>query len=266
MKKRKEFERSRWKMLLSRQQIHSEGRIPCKKNSSMPLKNPSFEVVQLLKIKNNQLTLWDALLPEPLRKLPEELAIVDEMLDNPSYLAPFFDAHPSRRGRPTVPAETYLRLMYLKHRYNLGYETLVQEVSDSLTWRRFCRIDLDAKVPDTTTLIKARKRYGDSMTEALNVSLLQSLQEKQLLRTRKLRTDTTVIESDIHHPTDATLLQDGITTMNRLMKHVRKVASHAAQGFEDKSREVKTGSFPSPNCFAAAPGNPGKTLMRSRKT
>jgi len=195
----------------------------------------------MLRIENNQLTLWDALLPEPLRKLPEELAAVDEMLDNPAFLEPFIEAHPSRRGRPTVPAETYLRLMYLKHCYNLGYETLVQEVSDSLTWRRFCRIDLDAKVPDSTTLIKARKRYGDSMTEALNASLLQSLQEKQILRTRKLRTDTTVIESDIHHPTDATLLQDGITTMNRLMKHVRKVASHAAQGFEDKSREVKNG-------------------------
>jgi len=194
----------------------------------------------MLKIENNQLTIWDALLPEPLRKLPDELASIDELLDDPTFLAPFIDAHPSRRGRPTVPAETYLRLMYLKHRYNLGYETLVQEVSDSLTWRRFCHIDLDAKVPDSTTLIKARKRYGEAMTEMLNASLLQSLQEKQVLRTRKLRTDTTVIESDIHHPTDATLLQDGVRTMNRLMKQVRKVASHAAQGFEDKSREVKS--------------------------
>ncbi|HZG88298.1 ISNCY family transposase [Paenibacillus sp.] len=193
----------------------------------------------MLKIENNQLTLWDALLPEPLRKLPEELAIIDELLDNPAFLSPFIEAHPSRRGRPTVPAETYLRLMYLKHRYNLGYETLVQEVSDSLTWRRFCRIDLDAKVPDSTTLIKARKRYGEAMTEALNGSLLQVLREKQVLRTRKLRTDTTVIESDIHHPTDATLLQDGVSVMNRLMKQVRKVASQAAQGFEDKSQEMK---------------------------
>lgn len=123
-------------------------------------------------------------------------------------------AHPLRRGRPTVPAETYLRLMYLKHRFNLGYETLVQEVSDSLTWRR--------------------------LTEALNESLLAALKEKQVLRTRKLRTDTTVIESDIHHPTDATLLQDGVRVMNRLMKQVKKAASHATQGFEDRSGEIKT--------------------------
>lgn len=97
----------------------------------------------VLKIQNHQLTLWDALLPEPLRTLPEELATIDEMLDNPAFLQPFINAPPSRRGRPTIPAETYLRLMYLKHRYNLGYETLVQEVSDSLTWRRFSHIDLD---------------------------------------------------------------------------------------------------------------------------
>lgn len=146
----------------------------------------------MLRIENNQLTLWDALLPEPLRKLPEELAAVDEMLDNPAFLEPFIEAHPSRRGRPTVSAETYLCLMYLKHRYNLGYERLVQESKRLLDMASFlphlsgCK---SAKVPDSTTLIKARKRYGDSMTEALNSSLLQSLQEKQILRTRKLRTD-----------------------------------------------------------------------------
>ncbi|MFB9279407.1 ISNCY family transposase [Cohnella cellulosilytica] len=193
----------------------------------------------MLKIENNQLTLWDALLPEPLRKLPDELAAIDELLDAPAFLTPFLKAHPSGRGRPTVPAATYLRLMYLKHRYNLGYETLVQEVSDSFTWRRFCHIDLDAKVPDSTTLVKARKRYGEAMTEALNESLLQTLREKQVLRTRKLRMDTTVTESDIHHPTDATLLQDGVRAMNRLMKQIRQVTSHAAQRFEDKSKEIK---------------------------
>lgn len=160
-------------------------------------------------------------------------------MDDPALLQPFKEAHPSRRGRPTVPVETYLRLMYLKHRYNLGYETLVQEVSDSLTWRRFCRIDLDAKVPDSTTLIKARQRYGDRLTDRLNETLLLSLKEKQVLKTRKLRIDTTVVESDVHHPTDASLLQDGVRVMTRLMRQARKVASHAVQDFQDRTAEVK---------------------------
>lgn len=107
----------------------------------------------------------------------------------------------------------------------------MQEVADSLTWRRFCRIDLDAKVPDSTTLIKARQRYGDRLTDRLNEMLLLSLKEKQLLKTRKLRIDTTVVESDVHHPTDASLLQDGVRVMTRLMRQARKVASHAVQGF-----------------------------------
>ena len=55
---------------------------------------------------------------------------------------PHFSA---RIGRPSVPMETYLRLMFLKHRYQLGYESMCAEVSDSISWRRFCRIDIDAR-------------------------------------------------------------------------------------------------------------------------
>jgi len=51
-------------------------------------------------------------------------------------------------------------LMYLKHRYHLGYETLVSEVADSLSWRRFCRLALDAEAPHSTTLLKLTRRFG----------------------------------------------------------------------------------------------------------
>jgi IS5 family transposase len=129
--------------------------------------------------------------------------------------------------------------MYLKRRYNFGYETLVKEVGDSITWRRFCRIAIDEPMPDPTTLIKARQRYGDEWVEQLNEILLQKLDEACVLKQRKLRTDTTVVESDIHHPTDATLLQDGVKVITRMVQKIRKVASQAAKGFEDRSREVK---------------------------
>jgi transposase, IS5 family len=127
----------------------------------------------------------------------------------------------------------------LKRRYNFGYETLVQEVGDSLTWRRFCRIPIDKPMPDPSTLIKARKRYGEEWVEQLNEILLQKLDEDHILKHRKLRTDTTVVESDIHHPTDANLLQDGVKVITRLVQKVRSVASHAAQGFQDRTQEVK---------------------------
>lgn len=193
----------------------------------------------MLKLREEQLTLWDAIIPEEVWSLPEELAKVDALLDDDRFMQPFLDKHQTRRGRPTKAIETFLRLMYLKRRYNFGYEMLVQEVGDSLTWRRFCRIAIDEKMPDSTTLIKARKRYGDDWVEQLNELLLQKLDESNVLKHRKFRTDTTVVESDVHHPTDATLLQDGVKVITRLVSKIRKVASHATLSFEDQTKEVK---------------------------
>jgi IS5 family transposase len=82
---------------------------------------------------------WESQLPAELLRLPEELARVDALLDDPAFFAPYF--HPVL-GRPSTPVECYLRLMFLKFRYRLGYESLCAEVSDSISWRRFCRIPL----------------------------------------------------------------------------------------------------------------------------
>lgn len=193
----------------------------------------------MLRLKDGQIDIWESILPEPLRTLPEELAKVDKLLDDDRFLEPFLKNHHKRMGRPTYPIEKYLRLMYLKHRYNLGYESLIQEVGDSFTWRRFCRIAIDEEMPDPTTLIKARKRYGDEVIEQLNEALIQKLKEENRIKHRKLRTDTTVIESDIHHPTDATLMQDGVKVLTRIIKKMRSYASHATREFTDRTGEIK---------------------------
>jgi IS5 family transposase len=65
-------------------------------------------------------SLWEAVLPAELRELPAELAKVDAILDDDRFLAPFRLRLTARVGRPTTPIETYLRLMYLKHRYGMG--------------------------------------------------------------------------------------------------------------------------------------------------
>jgi len=92
--------------------------------------------------------------------------------------------------------------MYLKFRYNLGYETLCKEVSDSISWRTFCKLCLTDRVPDPTTLMKLTKKYGD-IVEEINRPLLQKAKEGRVIRSKKVRVDTTVVESNIHHPTDA---------------------------------------------------------------
>ena len=97
----------------------------------------------------DQPALWEAVLPLELLRLPEELARVDVLLDDSVFFAPFVSFFDPRIGRPSTPMETYLRLMFLKFRYRLGYESLCREVADSITWRRFCRIGLDVWVPTT---------------------------------------------------------------------------------------------------------------------
>src|SRR5215207_7251080 len=150
-------------------------------------------------------SLWEAVLPEELRRLPAELERVDAILDEDRFLAPFRARLTATTGRPTIPVETYLRLMDLKYRDGLGYQTLVREVADSFSWRLFCRIALHGRVPDSTTLIKLTHRLGPELLEQLNAELLQVAVERRVLRSRRLRIDSTVVESDTRYPTDSGL-------------------------------------------------------------
>ncbi len=126
----------------------------------------------VLRTVGDQESLWESLLPELVRRLPEELARVDVPLDDPAFFAPFVPLFDPRIGRPSTPMEMYLRLMFLKFRYRLGYESLCREVADSIVWRRFCRIPLDGAVPHPTTLMKLTTRCGVTAVDGLNEALL----------------------------------------------------------------------------------------------
>ena len=102
----------------------------------------------------------ETLLPAEVLRPPAELARVDALLDDPVFFAPFAPYFHPVMSRPSTPVECYLRLMFFKVRYRLGYESLCAEVSDSISWRRFCRIPLDGKVPHPTTLMKLTTRCG----------------------------------------------------------------------------------------------------------
>ena len=193
----------------------------------------------MLRLKNSQLTVWDEILPPELRGLSEELGKIDRLLDDEKFMAPFLQRFNSRMGRPTIPVETYLRLMYLKFRYNLGYEVLVREVSDSFQWRRFCRISLNAAVPHSTTLIKLTRRYGAELLEDLNQKLLLKCREEKIIRGRKLRIDTTVMESDIHYPTDAGLLADGVRVLTGITRKLKGFGLATRTGMQARTRSVK---------------------------
>src|SRR6266550_9599800 len=91
----------------------------------------------MLRTRNDQPTLWESVLPQELLRLPAELTGVDALLDDERFFAPFRTRFDLTFGRPSTPIETYLRLMFLKFRYRLGYESLC---------RRGGRLDLLAAV------------------------------------------------------------------------------------------------------------------------
>ncbi|MGB5760455.1 MAG: transposase, partial [Acidimicrobiales bacterium] len=91
--------------------------------------------------------MWEALLPSEALVMPAELVAVDRVLDDPRFFEPFRRYFDPVWGRPSIPIETYLRLMFLKYRYRLGYETLCAEVTDSVSWLRFARIPIGESAP-----------------------------------------------------------------------------------------------------------------------
>jgi transposase, IS5 family len=186
----------------------------------------------------DQPSLFESVLPEQLLRLPDELAQVDAMLDDSVFFAPFVPFFDPRLGRPSTPMETYLRLMFLKFRYRLGYESLCREVSDSITWRRFCRIPLEGSVPHPTTLMKLTTRCGSAAVEGLNEALLAKAAEAKLLRTNRVRVDTTVVPSNVAYPTDSGLLARAIGRMAATQRRIRAAGGATRTKVRDRSRSA----------------------------
>jgi IS5 family transposase len=180
--------------------------------------------------------LWESLLPEEVLRLPAELARVDVLLDDPAFFAPFARFFDPLIGRPSTPVECYLRLMFLKFRYRLGYESLCQEVADSISWRRFCRIPLDGKVPHPTTLMKLTSRCGAEAVAGLNEALWAKAAQAKLLRTARVRADTTVISANVAYPTDVGLLAKAVGKLVRTARRVQAAGGAPGTAMTDRRR------------------------------
>jgi transposase, IS5 family len=181
--------------------------------------------------------LFDGWIPPELLELSEELKFADEALSDPRVVEPFVKDEKTT-GRPSVPIATYLRLMYLKHRYQMSYEVLVQEVSDSYKWRRFCHLPLTGKMPEHTTIIKLTGRFGEEAVKQVHDTVVRRAVEAKVIRGRKMRVDTTVSESNIHYPTDTGLLYDGVRVVTRTVKKIKKIVEFKTR-FRNRMRSVK---------------------------
>ncbi|ETA97092.1 ISNCY family transposase ISMav10 [Mycobacterium avium subsp. hominissuis] len=182
--------------------------------------------------------MWDAILPSELLVLPAELARVDALLDDAVFFAPFATYFDAWIGRPSIPMETYLRLMFLKFRYRLGYESLCREVADSISWQRFCRIPFGTRVPHPTTLMKITTRCGGEAVAALNEALLVKAADAKLLRTDRVRADTTVVCADVGYPTDSGLLAQAVGAMCRSVARIKTAGGASRTKARDRRRSV----------------------------
>ena len=190
----------------------------------------------MLRTVNDQPTLWDAILPAEALVMSSELARVDVLLDDPVFFEPFVPFFDARQGRPSIPMETYLRLMFLKFRYRLGYETLCREVTDSISWLRFCRIPLGTRVPHPTTLMKITTKCGDSAVAALNEALLVKAAQAKLLRVNRIRADTTVVAAAVAYPTDSGLLAKAVGQIARTVARVKAAGGATRTHSRDRRR------------------------------
>src|SRR2546427_4196240 len=203
----------------------------------------------MLRLRGGQLeSLWDEVLPARLRELPEDLARMDALVRDEVLLGPIeaqWDREAQVRGRsakghgrPTIPMQTHVRLMVVKHRYGWGYETLMREVSDSLHLRRFCLIPLDEEVPDESTVRKLTRRLGPETVAELSRLVIAKAQRETRFRARAVRIDSTVVEADVRYPTDSGLASDGVRALAREGKRLRSTLGETTARVRDRSRAV----------------------------
>jgi IS5 family transposase len=192
----------------------------------------------MLRTQAPEVSVGEAMLPAEVLRLPGELARVDALLDDPVFFAPFVPFFDPRLGRPSTPMEVYLRLIFLKFRYRLGYESLCREVADSITWQRFCRIPLDGHVPHPTTLMKLETRCGPAAGDGCNEALLAKAAEAKLLRTTRLRADTTVVPADVAYPTDSGLLAKAVRRIAAAARRAQAAGGAILTRVRDRSRSA----------------------------
>src|SRR3970040_373934 len=176
------------------------------------------------------------------------LAQIDQLLEDEalyqlirSDLAKRFP-RTTRTGRNSTPVEVVLRMLAVKRLYNVSYEDTERQVSDSLVLRRFCRVYLET-VPDDTTLIRWAGLIQPATLERFNQRVTALATALKVTRGRKLRTDGSVVETNIHAPSDSSLLVDGVRVLGRTLTRAKAVLGEAAaelgEAFRNRIRSAR---------------------------
>jgi len=207
-----------------------------------------------------QRSLVEVLLPDADKLWDPTLRRIDEWLDDEVLVDRVADAlaqrhsESRRRGRLGTPATVVLRMLVLKHLHDWSFDECEREVRGSLVYRAFCRIDGEC-VPDAKTLIRLAHLLDEAVLKDLLAQLVAQGRQRRVVQGRRLRVDTTVVETNIHDPTDATLLADGVRVLTRTLRQLgeqvrKRTRAVGRRVFEIAQRSRRAGPRVSPKVRA----------------
>lgn len=176
-------------------------------------------------------------------KTLEELEMMDEILQKCEKVLDLVavdlasGAAPDK-GRPGMSAEQVLRVAIVKQMNSWSYEKLYFHLNDSIGVRRFCQYEFDA-IPKTSTLHENIKKLTPATFEALNREIIGYAKKERIEDGKRIRIDTTVVETNIHHPTDSSLIVDAVRAITRILRTAREAFPRANITFHDRNRVMK---------------------------
>jgi transposase, IS5 family len=199
----------------------------------------------MIEMRRAQLSFGDGLIAEEVSDLRENwMKHADVVLADEAIVATVYEAlakrHPKSRcrGRRGAPADMVLRLLVLKHIRNWSYEVLEREVRANLVYRDFTHLG-GGKTPDAKTMGRWGLALGPEVLKQVHAGVVRIARDKGVTAGRRMRVDTTVVETDIHHPTDSTLLGDGVRVLTRIMRKITTMAGTVGTKLRDRTRSVK---------------------------
>jgi IS5 family transposase len=199
----------------------------------------------MIDARRAQSTFGDKLIAEEVDGLYEDWMVhADAVLADDAIVTAAYEALAKRhrlsrtRGRRGFSAEVVVRLLVLKHARNWSYVVLEREVRANLIYRKFTRVGF-AKMADAKTMGKWGVAVGPEVIKQIHERTVSIAKEKGLSPGARMRVDTTVVETNIHYPTDSSLLGDGVRVLTRVMKKITKIAGEAGCKLRDRTRSVK---------------------------
>src|SRR5438094_504227 len=173
--------------------------------------------------RQRERSLFEVLWPDGHKLWPDWLRTIDTLLEDDAVIEVVAQAlekrwpQSRRRGRLGTPAEVVVRLLILKHLFDWSYDDMEREVRANLVYRMFTRIDA-GEVPDAKTILKIARALGPEVIEQLHRQVVEVAKRAWVTHGRRFRIDTTVVATNLHYPTDSTLVQDSVRVLTRTLQ------------------------------------------------